>query len=93
MQHQFANEPSLPPSVNAVQDARKESIHKQAEIEAFERHNVGAASSLTTQAIVRQGDAAAEKVSQLVEVDRSSHSIQANEDRARSVRVCMCQNA
>lgn len=70
-----------------LQDAKRASIQKTAEVEAFELQNMAAASAKTTAAIAEQGVAEAEKATQRVDVEASGYAIQMNEDRARTVKV------
>jgi hypothetical protein len=70
-----------------LQAERQEGIRKQAELDAFERHNVAAASSSATDAIARQGEVAAAREGERVAVEASGHAIRVNEDRARNVKV------
>ena len=77
-----------------VQAATQESVQKRAELDAFERHNVGLASSRTTDAIARQGEIDVAQESKRARVESSGHAIQMNAERAQGVQVrlvrCWC---
>ena len=74
-------------SVSASQANEKADMRKQAEVVAFERQNNAVASTRTSAAILNEFKQQAEHMHDRVKTMSSGFSIQANEDRARSVKV------
>ena len=73
-----------------LQEQRKGEVQRQAELVAFERHNVAAASDRTADAIAQQGVQEAQRLDgHAGDVETSGHAVKMNAERARSVKVCL----
>lgn len=74
--------------IRDLQEHKKNEVQQRADLVAFERHNVAAASDRTADAIAQQGAHDAQQVGgRAGDVETSGHAVKMNAERARTVKV------